>query len=180
MRDAILAAGLRAFLREGVAGTPIQLVAADAGVSIGGLYHHFGDKRGLAAAIHASALASYQQAFTEALGGPAEAGVRATVAAHLRWCLETDPDQARFLFFHGDAAGDVAELNRALFGRVLAWWRPHVRAGAMRDLDFDLTYALWLGPAQEFCRLRLAGRTTADPGDVLADAAWAALKGATP
>lgn len=179
MREAILAAGLNAFLRNGVAGAPIQLIAAEAGASIGGLYHHFGDKRGLAAAVYASALAGSQAAFLEVLEGPAQEGVRATVAAHLRWCLETNADQARFLLMHGDAAGDVAELNRVFFGRVLEWLRPHVRSGALRDLDLDLTLALWLGPAQEFCRLRLAGRTTTAPGSVLADAAWAALQGDT-
>jgi AcrR family transcriptional regulator len=181
VRDAILAAGLRAFLRDGVANAPIQHIAADAGVSIGGLYHHFGDKRGLAAAIYATALADYQRTFLAALEGQsAEAGVRATVAAHLDWCLRAQPSQARFLLFHPDAAGDVKALNRPFFGAVLDWWRPHVRSRTMRDLDFDLAYALWLGPVQEYCRLRLAGRTRTEPKTHLADAAWAALKGDTP
>jgi AcrR family transcriptional regulator len=173
VRDAILAAGLRAFLRDGVAGTPVQHVAADAGVSIGGLYHHFGDKRGLAAAVYERALASYQQAFLEALDDDLEAGVRAVVARHLDWCLRERPDEARFLLFHGDAAGDLASLNHAFFHAVLDWWRPR----APRALAFDVIYALWLGPAQEFTRLVLTGRSTTDPGDLLADAAWAALKG---
>jgi AcrR family transcriptional regulator len=175
VRDAILAAGLRAFLRDGVAGAPIQHVAADAGVSIGGLYHHFGDKRGLAAAIYERALAGYQRAFLEALDDDVEAGVRAVVARHLDWCLRERPDEARFLLFHTDAAGDLAARNRAFFRTVLDWWRPR----APRDLPFDLIYALWLGPAQEFCRLALTGRTSTDAGDTLADAAWAALKGDT-
>jgi AcrR family transcriptional regulator len=173
VRDAILAAGLEAFLRDGVAGAPIQRVAADAEVSIGGLYHHFGDKRGLAAAVYERALVGYQQAFLEALDDDVEAGVRAVVARHLDWCLRERPDEARFLLFHGDAAGDLAAHNRAFFRAVMDWWRPR----APRDLPFDLIYALWLGPAQEFCRLALSGRTTTDPGDTLADAAWAALKG---
>jgi AcrR family transcriptional regulator len=173
VRDAILDAGLRAFLRDGVAGAPIQHVAADAGVSIGGLYHHFGDKRGLAAAIYERALASYQQAFLAVLGDDVEAGVRAVVTRHLDWCLREHPDEARFLLFHAEAAGDLAAGNRAFFRAVLEWWRPR----APRELPFDVIYAMWLGPAQEFCRLALAGRTTIDPGDTLADAAWAALKG---
>jgi AcrR family transcriptional regulator len=168
-----MAAGLEAFLRDGVAGAPIQRIAVDAGVSIGGLYHHFGDKRGLAAAVYERALESYQAAFLSALDDDAEAGVRAVVARHLDWCLREHPDDARFLLFHTDAAGDLSARNRAFFRAVLAWWQPR----APRRLPFDLIYALWLGPAQEFCRLALAGRTTVDPGDTLADAAWAALKG---
>jgi AcrR family transcriptional regulator len=172
-RDAILDAGRAAFLAHGVAGAPIERIAAGAGVSVGGLYHHFGGKRGLAAAVYECALASYQQAFLEALDDDVEAGVRAVVDRHIDWCLRERPDEARFLLFHGDAAGDLAARNRVFFRAVLDWWRPR----APRDLPFDLIYALWLGPAQEYCRLALAGRSTTDPGDILADAAWAALKG---
>ena len=173
MRDAILAAGLEAFLRDGVAGAPIQRIAADADVSIGGLYHHFGGKRGLAAAVYERALASYQQAVLAALDDDFETAVRGVVARHLQWCLHEHPDEARFLLFHGDAAGDLTALNRPFFRAVLTWWRRR----APRDLPFDVVYALWLGPAQEFCRLALTGRTAIDPGDAFADAAWAALKG---
>jgi hypothetical protein len=102
----------------------------------------------------------------------------------MRWCLRDRPDHARFLLFHGDAARGAlsdgfADANQAFFRRVAGWWKPHVRYGAMRDLDFDLTYALWLGPAQEFCRLRLTGRTTISSDhaeQALADGAWLALK----
>ncbi|MEA2125352.1 MAG: hypothetical protein QOI80_2134, partial [Solirubrobacteraceae bacterium] len=131
----------------------------------------------------ATALADYQRTFLTTLDGrPAEGGVRATVAAHLDWCLRERPAEARFLLFHADAAGDVEALNRTFFGEVLRWWRPHVRSGAMRGLDLDLAYALWLGPAQEYCRLRLAGRTRVAPARArteLTEAAWAALKGDT-
>lgn len=181
-RATILAAGLDAFLTHGVARAGIETIAVQAGVSIGGLYHHFADKGDLAAAVHADALAGCQAAFVVALErdpADAEAGVRGSVAAHLDWCLRDRPDPARFLLFNGDAAGDVDDLNRAFFAAVQRWRRPHVGYGAMRDLDLDLAYALWLGPAQEFCRLRLTGRTAVTPSQAaptLADAAWAALK----
>jgi hypothetical protein len=57
-------------------------------------------------------------------------------------------------------------------------WRTHARYGAVRDLDFDLVYALWLGPAQEYSRHWLGGEIRTAPIDVareLADAAWQAL-----
>ena len=98
----------------------------------------------------------------------------------MRWCLRDQPERARFLLFHGDAARGVSGgLNKDFFAEVLRWWRPHVRYGAVRDVDLDLAYALWLGPAQEYCRLRLAARTrvavkTAVPE--LAGAAWQSLK----
>lgn len=186
-REAILDAALRAFLDHGVADTPIEDICAGAGASVGSVYHHFGDKGGLAGAVYVEAMADYQAAFLGVLHrhpDDAKAGVRGAVRAHLRWCLRDRSDLARFLLFHGDAARGAGaealeELNRELFAEVLRWWRPHARYGALRELDLDLAYVLWLGPAQEYCRLRLAGRTAVAParaGGALADAAWQSLR----
>lgn len=46
-RDAIIAAATQAFFDFGFAGTSIEQIAADAGVSKVTVYNHFGDKRGL-------------------------------------------------------------------------------------------------------------------------------------
>ena len=182
-RLAILQAARSSFLEHGVADAPIEEICAGANASVGSVYHHFGDKRGLARAVYAEALGAYQRIFLTALRkhpDDAEKGVRATVEAHVRWCLRDQPERARFLLFHGDAArGASGGLNKDFFAEVLRWWRPHVRYGAVRDVDLDLAYALWLGPAQEYCRLRLAARTrvavkTAVPE--LAGAAWQSLK----
>lgn len=186
-REAILEAALACFLEHGIAGAGIERVCARSGASVGSVYHHFGGKEGLAGAVFNEALGDYQASFVAALHRhpvDAEAGVRAGVREHLRWCLRRRPDRARFLLFHGDAARSAAPerlsaLNREFFASVLSWWRPHVGYGALRDLDLDLAYALWLGPAQEYCRLRLAGRTTTSPSraaQVLADGAWQALR----
>lgn len=185
-RERILAAALPVFLEHGVAGASIEDVCGRAAASVGSLYHHFGSKEGLAAAVFESALSRYQSSVLATLEehpSDAERGVRAMVSTHLRWCLEEHPDEARFLLFHGDAARgatgvELAAANRAFFRRVSGWWRTHVAYGALRALEFDLAYAILLGPAQEFCRLSLTGRTTI-PTDqalpVLADGAWLAL-----
>lgn len=186
-RGRILDAALRSFLEHGLAGASIEDVCARSGASVGSVYHHFGSKEGLAGAVFTSALAGYQAAFLTVLDahpGNAEAGVRAMVATHLRWCLVDRPDQARFLLFHGDAARGATGTglrtsNRVFFGRVSSWWRTHVAYSALRALEFDLAYAILLGPAQEYCRLSLTGRTAIPPTDAepaLADGAWSALR----
>jgi hypothetical protein len=46
-------------------------------------------------------------------------------------------------------------------------------------LELDLVAALWLGPSQQYCRQRLAGRTEVAPRSaepVLADGAWQSLR----
>ena len=186
-RTAILDAALATFLEHGIAAAPIEAICERSGASVGSVYHHFGDKAGLAGAVYADALADYGEALRGALRAhpdDAEGGVRAGVRAHLRWCLRDQSERARFLLFHGDAARGAAAdtitaLNRDLFDEVLRWWRPHARYGVLRDLDLDLAYALWLGPAQEFCRLRLGGRTPVAPkkaASALADGAWLSLR----
>ena len=186
-RQTIVDAALAAFLEHGVAETPIEDICSRAQASVGSVYHHFGDKGGLAGAVYVEALADYQRTFLAVLrrhSDDAEAAVRGVVGAHVRWCLRERSDLARFLLFQGDAArGAGAEaleaLNREFFGEVSRWWRPHARYRALREIDLDLAYALWLGPAQEYCRLRLAGRTTVTPArarPALAEAAWQSLR----
>ena len=186
-RTAILDAALSVFLERGVADASIEQICARAGASVGSVYHHFGDKGSLAGAVYLEALRDYQATFLAALHrapDDAEAAVRAAVDAHVGWCLRRRPEYARFLFFYGDEARNadptaLEELNHDFFAEVRRWWRPHAHYGALRDIDLDLAYALWLGPVQEFCRLRLAGRTTLAPARAtrtLADAAWRSLK----
>lgn len=183
----ILDAARATFLERGVVGASVEEVCERSGASVGSLYHHFGGKEGLAGAVYVDALAGYQGAFLAELrrhADDAEGGIRGGVRMHLRWCLRQAPDRARFLLFHGGVArgqaGDgLREANRRFLGEVLAWWRPHARYGALRELDLDLAHALWLGPAQEHCRLRLGGRTRVSPARAereLAQAAWDSLR----
>jgi AcrR family transcriptional regulator len=182
----ILDAARATFLERGVVAASIEEVCERAGASVGSLYHHFGGKEGLAGAVYVDALADYQRTFVAELRrhDDAEGGIRRGVRAHLRWCLRQAPDRARFLLFagavaRGEAGEGLRDANRRFFADVLAWWRPHVRYGALRDLDLDLAHALWLGPAQEHCRLRLAGRTRVSLARAereLAAAAWNSLR----
>jgi AcrR family transcriptional regulator len=184
-RERILDSARDAFVQRGLISASIGDVSAAAHASVGSIYHHFDGKEGLAGAVYVAALADFQRAFADAVTttGDAEAGIRAGVQTVLRWCLRDQPDQARFLLTAADATRGAAEdelkeLNREFFAAVLGWWRPQVRAGTLRDLDLDLAHSIWLGPAMEYCRLRLAGRTRVAQARAereLADAAWRAL-----
>jgi AcrR family transcriptional regulator len=180
-RARILDAALACFVQQGVAATTVEDIRTAAGVSIGSLYHHVGDRHRLAAAVHAWLLEDYQQGFLRVVEaeGDAAAGIAAAVCYHLDWCLER-PDAATYLLTEHVPAADqpggqpIADANRAFLRHVLAWLRPHVAYGVVRDLDVDLAYALWLGPAQERCRLWLAGRAERPAEQevrILADAA---------
>jgi AcrR family transcriptional regulator len=181
-RDRLLAAALRRFAGDGALVATLDEVRADAGVSVGALYHHFADKAALAGALYVQTLRAYHAAFLEALDAHpgAEDGVRAGVAVTLRWCAE-HPAEAQLLY-GGRASADPAalrEANRPFFARVTSWYAAHVHYGVLRELDVGLVAALWLGPTLDHLRHRLAdGEATVgrEAAEVLADAAWRALR----
>jgi AcrR family transcriptional regulator len=185
-RDAILRAALDAFAERGYGSTTMTDVRKAAGASTGSLYHHFPTREHLAAAVWLDGLGRFQDGFTRVLerAHSAEDGVRGGVRFHLRWVRE-HRRLARLLLGDQDpavreaATAELAERNAAFFGAVRSWHDGHVADGTLRELPFDLLYALWLGPAQELARLWLAGatRTALERGAAeLGDGAWGALR----
>ncbi len=182
-REEILTAALACFAARGVVATSLEDIRRASGASVGSLYHAFpGGKEAIASALYVEGLAGYQERFVAELRRHPDAAtaVKAIVELHLRWCAR-NPDLARFLLTARDAADEDAlrEHGRPFFADVMAWWRTHVRYGALRDLPLDVIQALWLGPAQELTRHWLAGRARRpSPADrrTLADAAWASLR----
>jgi AcrR family transcriptional regulator len=185
-RTRIIDSARNAFAERGLIGASIADVSAASQASVGSIYHHFEGKEGLAGAVYVAALRDFQEAFAGAVtrSRSPEEGVRRGVQAVLRWCLRDQPGAARFLLNAADAARGAAEAelrdaNRKFFKTVLAWWDEGVEAGELRALDLDLAHSIWLGPALEYCRLRLDGRTRVAPARAereLAGAAWNALR----
>jgi AcrR family transcriptional regulator len=185
-RAAILDAALGVFLERGVAAASVEEIRRRSSASIGSIYHHFGSKEGIAAALYVEALADYQEGLVAVLGAHEDArcGTEAGVHYHLGWIV-THADAARFLFAGLDPAvvlaggRDLRRPNGRFFGAVLAWLRPRIEAGELRDAPPDVLHALWIGPSQELCRHWLAGRLSTSPLDAaaaLAEAAWNSLR----
>jgi AcrR family transcriptional regulator len=177
----ILDAALRGFAEKGLAGTTVAEVRRRSGASVGSIYHHFGDKEGIAAALYVESLRDYQGGLRALLAddaGPEET-VRALVRYHLRW-VAADRDRARFLLAGPPprAAEGIAELNRDALRATASWLARRADAGEIRDVPFDLFYSILIGPAQEFCRYWLRGRmqtSIRDAEDQLGAAAWRAF-----
>ena len=182
---AILAAALECFTERGFAATTVEEIRARSGASIGSIYHHFGDKEGIAAELYVDGIRGYQRGLLEAIEDQpsAEEAVRTLVRHHLRW-VEANPRLARFLMNRRETElweateARLRELNREFFPRVNEWVQRHVRDGTIRALPTDLLEPVLLGPSQEFSRLWLAGRTRislARAERELADATWKAI-----
>jgi AcrR family transcriptional regulator len=187
-RRDILDAALALFVERGASETTVDDIRERSGASIGSIYHHFdGGKDGIAATLYLETISQYQAGFLAELRRHRQAatGVRATVRYHLRW-VESHCDAARFLFNYGESElpsrtnDELAELNRHLFAEVRAW-ATEVGAAELTDVPIDLATSIWLGPAQQFARRWLSGGSGSPidrAGQLLADAAWAALSAA--
>jgi AcrR family transcriptional regulator len=186
-RAAVLDHAGRLFDRRGFEAVSIADLTAASGVSNGSIYHHFGSKDGVLAALVVTALERYQQgilATFAAHADDAEGGIRAAVASELRW-FEDDPRDARLVVAHRDriaaspAGRDALRAaNRTFLRAVRAWLARH---DATKDINFEVVHAVVFAPARQLASLWLAQRIRPRPttyAPALQAAAWAALQGA--
>jgi AcrR family transcriptional regulator len=183
--ERILAAALPLFVAHGYAGASLEQVRRDAGVSNGSLYHHFPRRADLAARLLNDGMRQCQDAVLAALthDEPAERVVRTVVTEQLAW-VERHADVGRWIF--SDLPDEVclaaeprlSEDARRYAVAVGDWLDEQSRLGALVDGSFAVRHALWLGPAMEFARHWLRGRSRQRPTEAaaeLADGAWRAL-----
>ena len=186
-RQDILDAALEAFTNRGFAAATIEDVRRRSGASTGSIYHHFGDKEGVAAALYVEGLKDYQQGFLQGLRRTrsAEGLVKGAVRHHLRW-VAANADLARFIFGRHETGvkaaveEPMAQLNRRLFAEAGARLEPFFDGGELRRLPLDVFNAVLIGPSQEFSRQWVAGRTQTSIRAAerhLAEMAWASLRG---
>lgn len=98
-RPAIVDAALRVAERAGVAGITLESVAAEAGLTKGGVIYHFPTKAALLTGIHEDLAARWEHQMTGLLGAdPAEASEQDRLAAYVRASAETaDPGEYLFM-----------------------------------------------------------------------------------
>lgn len=183
-KSAILASALAVFSEKGIAATTIEDIRARSQASVGSIYHHFGTKEGIAAALFGQGLDDYWlQLLAAAENQPtAERTIHGLIEAHIRW-ITARPDMARFLFSRRQAVGpayDSAIRVRTAghFKAVFALLKPWFKQGVLRRLPVELYVPLLMGPAQEYSRQWLAGRAELDPQIVIEElsrAAWLGL-----
>jgi AcrR family transcriptional regulator len=179
-RVRLLAAALQKLASQSPAAVSLDDIRREAGVSVGALYYHFQDKEALIDTLYLELTREVQDDFLSELRThrSAEEGVKAIVRYYLRWVSENQAP-AKVLLGHRPDRGELRDMNRHFFDGVLSWWQTHVHYAAVRALPLDVIIALWIGPAQEYTRHWLSGRGKRVPRtveDVLADAAWTALK----
>jgi AcrR family transcriptional regulator len=184
-RTRIIEGALRRFSQDGVSTTTLASLREESGVSVGSFYHHFASKEHVFGVLYGEILDMYYAAFLTELTRHQDArtGIEGVVARHMSWCGEY-PERARLLISERPPRRDepggpeIAEARRAFLRQVAEWWRPHMADKILRPTAASLTYVLWLGPANEMCRLWFAGahQPTEEEIKALGEAAWNSLR----
>lgn len=191
----ILWVALQCFTEHGVAGTTIEMIREASGMSVGSLYHHFGNKDRIAAAVFIQGmrefaallhnyLAAAEAQDTEEASEKVELGVKAIVYANVDWMVN-NPDWARFVFQHRSivvTAGAETKLSvdmQRFYQQVNTWFKPYTKQGILRPLSNELLSSLISGPCHDYARHWLAGRyktPLSEHREQFAEAAWNAVK----
>ena len=182
----ILQAALRCFEEKGWEATTIADIRAECGASTGSIYHHFGNKEGIAAALYATGLEDYRTGLLATMrrARTARTLVRSIVLYHLDWAAN-QRSWARFLLEMRRAESvraaeaEIRAGTRAFLEEVHELLRPRIERGEIVRLSPTLYAPIAIGPAQEVVRHWLSGRMRPELSqvkDALADAAWRSLR----
>lgn len=185
-KDEILQAALACVTEQGVDGTTIEMIRDRSGASIGSLYHHFGNKERIIAALYMSGTAQYAQMLQSgfASADSAEACVRLLVTSYIDWVV-ANPDWARFILHSrsrveaGEMGDALREANREHFAQIFAALAEYRQQGLFKALPDDCFASVVIGPTQDLARNWLAGRTHSELRDcreLLAQIAWDSVR----
>lgn len=185
-RQQILDAALNCFLQNGVEGTTMDQIRVASGASHGSIYHHFGSKEAVALALYEAGMHAYQASILTPLQqqDSLRGGIRAIITSHLE-VVAANPSLSMFLTRVGmadaseEGAARIAAINQEFFRAMHDWLRPYVERGEVIRVAPALYTPLILGPTTHFARHWLAHRLTldmAEVAEVLAEAAWQALR----
>lgn len=189
----ILQQALECFTRDGVEGTTIDMIREASGTSVGSLYHHFGNKDAIAAAVYIEGMRDFARVVKDHLtelskqkktgDSQVEAGIKALVYANIDW-INSQPDWARYVFQHRSIVKDKDDLNLSddqnhFFNLLKLWFEPHMKKGLLKDLPLELFNAYITGPVHFYARHWLAGRyiePLSNYKEEFAEAAWDAVR----
>ncbi|MFD4345657.1 TetR/AcrR family transcriptional regulator [Streptomyces coelicoflavus] len=162
--DLLLDAALRLYTESGEQGVTVTAVTRTSGVSLGSLYHHFGNLDGLLTALTerwtGRLLAQLVTALTST--ETAREGIRAVVGAYLAFVrdhpgaalLVHSPSADRRLMARGQEMRDAQQPTVSAMSR---WIQPRIDAGEVAPLPVPLLESLVLGPVVAVARRHLSG-----------------------
>lgn len=182
LKRRMLEGALACFNEHGIEPTTIEMILARCDASVGNLYHHFGSKEGLVAALFFCTLQDQAELVDAELARAhtLREGVAALVYSYVDW-VSAQPELARFMFqarsavSKGPYAAELQQRNRQRAKLIMSWFAHGDRPGRIRAWPTELLPSLIIGASENLCRAWLSGRVKATPAqyrEQLAEAAW--------
>lgn len=176
---------LKLFNEQGIEATTIEMIRAECDTSVGAIYHHFGNKEGLVAALFFTALDDQAQLRDSYLADAetTRAGVYALVHSYVDW-VDNQPEWARFQYHarfavtKGPLKDELATRNKTRNRKLWEWLSAPERGDELKGVPAELMPSLIIGQAESYCRTWLSGRVKGRPKDyrdLLAEAAWRSI-----
>ncbi|CAI8754298.1 TetR/AcrR family transcriptional regulator [Pseudomonas sp. IT-P218] len=176
---------LQLFNEQGIEATTIEMIRAECDTSVGAIYHHFGNKEGLVAALFFTALDDQAKLRDSYLADAqsTQAGVHALVHSYVDW-VDNQPEWARFQYHarfavtKGPFKDELVARNKARNKLLFEWLGASARVDVLRGYPPELLPSLIIGQAESYCRAWLSGRAKGSPKayrDLLADSAWRSI-----
>jgi AcrR family transcriptional regulator len=173
---------LTLFNEQGIEATTIEMIRAECDTSVGAIYHHFGNKEGLVAALFFTALDDQARLRDSYLSDATTTreGVQALVHSYVDW-VDSQPEWARFQYHarfavtKGPLKDELAARNKTRNKALLEWLFNPGRQDELAGVPAELMLSLIIGQADSYCRAWLSGRVKGSPKayrELLADAAW--------
>lgn len=183
LRDQVLETALELFSEHGYFNTSIHDIRRAAGVSIGAIYHHFGNKESLAKALYDELLARMQVGIEAAARGHdgCRARCRAIIADLFTLTLE-QPRTMQYVLLaqHREFLRDeppICSSRPFQFMRHVV--EDGIAAGEVRALEPWVAATAMFGGALRMMNLQLDGaldRPLADCLDDVVDCGWRAIR----
>ena len=185
LKSRVMEVALGHFSEVGIERTNVSNILNDSGCSVGSLYHHFGNKAGIAEALFRDGVNQFNSRLLEALlpRRTASTGIKAIVTFCCEWVTD-QPELSGFWLSREVTLSDNAKLELRKMDRefgqsIYDWFVPHVRSGALLELPTSMYVPLICGSTLEYSRLWISGRNNRSPGavaSILAEAAWQSVK----
>lgn len=161
-RFKLIAAARKAFAEKGFAASSMDELTASAGLTRGALYHNFGDKRGLLAAVVAQLDGEMAQRAKE-IASKAEEGWERFVAAGIAYIrMALDPEVQRIVLLDGPAfLGDPSSWpsQNTCLEETRCAVAEMISKGILKPVDVEaaarllngaaLNAALWVAAAED-------------------------------
>lgn len=161
----IITTALEIFNQHGIENTTIDMIRLATDTSVGSLYHHFGNKEGLAAAVYLTGLQNFSERLFHAVKQckTLKEAVYCIVESNIDWINE-HPVWAKFIFEQHNvlqAAGEelyfresASQIQQAI-NKFMIGLENDV---PLHDYPAEILSSLLVGPTHDYARHWLNGR----------------------